>query len=102
VTDPEVRIAVPPGCLVERDPLPPASSGQERLRFFFKPVQLDLELPDLPVQFGFGFLPVLIGPLPPIGEDVGQLLKKLRFPAADLVGGGRRTRRPTGRWFSRP
>ena len=41
---------------------------------------------DLPVQFGFGFLPVLVGPLSPVGEEIGQLLKKLRFPAADLIG----------------
>jgi hypothetical protein len=43
-------------------------------------------LADLPVQLGFGFLPVLVGPLSPVGEEVGQLLQKLRFPAADLVG----------------
>jgi len=46
----------------------------------------DLELADLPVQLGFGFLPVLVGPLSPVGEEVGQLLQKLRLPAADLVG----------------
>jgi len=43
-------------------------------------------LADLPVQFGLDFLPVLVGPLSTIREDVGQLLQKLRFPAADLIG----------------
>jgi hypothetical protein len=53
---------------------------------FFKPVQLHLELPDLPVQFRLGLLPVLVRPLPSIREEIGQLLQQLRFPAADLVG----------------
>jgi len=27
-----------------------------------------------------------VGPLSPVGEEIGQLLQKLRFPAADQVG----------------
>jgi len=65
---------------------PAASSRQERLRFFFEPLQLHLELANLPVEFGFNLIPRFLVLGPTIREHLRQNIQKMPAPLADLVG----------------
>jgi hypothetical protein len=69
-----------PGSIIARFSLRAAGAT------FFQPLQLDLELPDLPVQLGLVLLAGLLPGLPPLREDRGQLLEQLLPPLPDLVG----------------
>ena len=61
-------------------------ASADNATFFFQPVQLHFELPDLVVELGLqGFLLVL--PLDSArGENLGDLLLELMFPVRDLGG----------------
>jgi len=68
-------------------PLQPwlASSLQELLRFFFKPIQLDLELADLSEKLCFQLVPVLVHAFSAVGKKIGQHLQKLFPPPLNMI-----------------
>ena len=55
-------------------------------QFFFEPIQFDLQLPDLSVEFFFqGLFP--LGPTRSlVREHVGHLVQRLFLPSDDLIG----------------
>jgi len=67
-------------------PFPSSSLRQELQRFFFKPIQFDLQLSDLAIKLIDKLLIILILFLPPVCEEIRKGFEKLLFPFADLVG----------------
>jgi len=63
----------------------PASPQQKLLGFFFKPVQLHLELTNLTVKLRRRFFGFFILFLPTIGKHTGQFIKKFLSPLTDLI-----------------
>ena len=59
---------------------------QELLGFFFKPVQLHLELSDLAMEFRLHLFVVLLSALAAVRKRLRQLLKQFLPSLADLVG----------------
>ena len=67
-------------------PFPSSSLRQELQRFFFKPIQFDLQLTDLAVKLIDKLLIILILFLPSVREEIRKGFEKLPLPFANLIG----------------
>jgi hypothetical protein len=63
----------------------PAFFQQKLMGFFFKPVQLHLELTDLTLKFRRHFFRFFVFSLPSIRKHTGQFIKKFLSPLTDLI-----------------
>ncbi len=61
-------------------------ASTEEGSFFFQPVQLDLEVPDLLIELRFQFLVGFLGLRSPRREDVRECFEQLLLPLRYLVG----------------
>lgn len=84
--NPEVRTAERPESSDAQARPRPASLRQKRLRFFFKQVQLHLELSDLPIELSLYLVPGSFFLRPAMGEDLRQDGQQMLPPLADLIG----------------
>ena len=57
----------------------------DKSRFFFKPVQVNLQLTDLAVKLGNQCLVVLFFSFSPVAEQIQQTLQDNRFPVPNLA-----------------